>query len=191
MKTALTEHTLRNLAAHVAGQDHAMAGSSAAITGALGSSLGEACVRISALYLEDAREKADTVPVAERLAAIREQLLGLADEDSAVIAAYAAERDAGEEPRGQDRLCSLPVEMGNFAAEAGDALQDFRPFVRHVQDDLEIAIALLASATRAASMVLDSNLRIWPEAELVTKYEPALAELRKRLEGLHPAERFR
>ncbi len=191
MKTSLTEHTIRNLTAHVAGQDHAMAGSTAAITGALACSLGEACTRISALYLKDPGDKAKTGQVGDRLAEIRERLLALADEDSAVIAAYAAERDAGKEPTGQDRLCELPVEMGDLAAEAAGTLQDFRPLVRHVQDDLEISIALLASATRAASMVLDSNLRIWPEPDLVARYEPDLAKLRRKLGALHPAERFR
>ena len=36
--------------------------------------------------------------------------------------------------------------MGSLAAEAAALLQDFRPLVRDVQDDLEMAITLLAGA---------------------------------------------
>ncbi len=192
----LTDQTVRHVAAHVGAQDHAMAGSSAAVSGALACALGEACVRISAARLEDPADQAQAGPVADRLAEIREQLLALADEDSALIANYASARLAGQEPQGEgpqreERLCALPVEMGSLTAEAAHALQNFRPLVRHVQDDLEIAITLLKGATTAAALVLDSNLRIWPDQGFEAKFEPALAELRRKVDGLRPADRFR
>ena len=85
----------------------------------------------------------------------------------------------------------MPLEMGSLAAEAAALLQEFRPLVRGVQDDLEMAITLLAGAARAASLLLDSNLRLWPEAALLAAYEPALAGLRQEAARLHPAERVR
>jgi formiminotetrahydrofolate cyclodeaminase len=188
---AVADKTVQNLTAHIAGQDHAMAGATSALSAALACTLGEACVRISAMYLEEAADQARSGRTGERLAAIRAQLLALADEDSEVIASYAAEWDAGEQPQGQDRLCSLPVEMTNLAVEAAYALQDFRPLVRHVPDDLEMAIVLLGSAAKATSLVLDSNLHIWPEPELIGKYEPVLAELRQKLAAIKPVDRLR
>jgi formiminotetrahydrofolate cyclodeaminase len=187
----LTDQTVRHVVAHVGAQEHAMAGATAAVSGALACALGEACVRISAAHHEDEAARAQAGPLADRLSKIHEQLLALADEDSAVIASYASARLAGQEPKGQERLCELPVEMGRLAWEAATALQEFRPLARHVADDLEIAIALLAGATRAASMVLDSNLRIWPEPDLEARFEPALAELRARQADLRPAKSFR
>ena len=91
----------------------------------------------------------------------------------------------------QDRLCRMPLEMGSLAAEAAALLQEFRPLVRGVQDDLEMAITLLAGAAHAAGLLLDSNLRLWPEACLLAKFEPALAGLRQQAGSLRAVERIR
>jgi formiminotetrahydrofolate cyclodeaminase len=190
-KTVLTEDSLRQFTSHIAGQGHAMAGATIAASAALACGLGEACVRISALHLEAAEQRTDALHAAEVLAAIRGQLLALADEDGAAITAFAALREAGLELAGQERLCRMPIEMGSLAAEAAALLQDFRPLVRKVQDDLEMAITLLAGATRAAGLLLDSNLRLWPEPVLLAKYEPELAGLRAQAAALHPFERVR
>jgi hypothetical protein len=85
----------------------------------------------------------------------------------------------------------MPLEMGSLAAEAAVLLQEFRPLVLGGQDDLEMAITLLAGAARAASLLLDSNLRLWPEAALLAEYEPALAHLREQAESVRPVERIR
>jgi hypothetical protein len=85
----------------------------------------------------------------------------------------------------------MPVEMGRLTAEAACLLQDFRPLVRNVQDDLEIAITLLAGVVRAAALLLDSNLRLWPEPALLAKYEPELVGLRARAGSVRPVERIR
>ena len=129
--------------------------------------------------------------LAERLAALRGQLLALSDEDGAAITTFAVMRDSGQELLGQGRLCEMPVEMGHAAGDAARLLQDFRPLVRNVQDDLEMAITLLAGAVRAATLLLDSNLRLWPERSLLATFEPALAQLRLALADIHPAERAR
>jgi formiminotetrahydrofolate cyclodeaminase len=187
----LSDSSVRHLTSHIAGQGHAMAGATIAAAAALACGLGEACVRISAGRLEAAGAQALAVTVADRLAEIRSRLEALADEDGTAITAFAALRDAGHEQQGQDRLCRMPVEMGGLAAEAAIRLQEFRPLVRGVQDDLEMAIALLAGAAHAAMLLVDSNLRIWPEPALLAVYEPALARLRARLEDVRPVERIR
>jgi formiminotetrahydrofolate cyclodeaminase len=136
--------------------------------------------------------------VAERLAGIRSQLQNLADEDGAAITAFAALREAGQElvehplqGKGQDRLCQMPVEVANLSAEAATLLQDFRPLVRNVQDDMEMAITLLGGAIRGAILLLDSNLRIWPDPALLAKFEPELIRLRAWAGRVQPAERMR
>jgi formiminotetrahydrofolate cyclodeaminase len=189
--TVLTEDSFRQFTDHIAGQGHAMAGATIAASGALACGLGEACVRISALHPEVAEQHTDALRVAERLAAIRVQLLTLTDEDGAAITAFAALREAGQELQGQDRLCRIPVEMGTLSAEAANLLQEFRLLVQGVQDDLEMAITLLGGVVRASTLLLDSNLRLWPEPMLLAEFEPALAGLRAQAAALRPVERVR
>jgi formiminotetrahydrofolate cyclodeaminase len=187
----LTENSVRQFTEHIAGQSHAMAGATIAASGALACGLGEACVRISSSRLEAAEEQAAAQRIAARLSEIRSQLEALVDEDGAAITGFETLRDAGAVRQAQDRLCRMPLEMGSLAAEAAALLQEFRPLVRGVQDDLEMAITLLAGAARAASLLLDSNLRLWPEAGLLAAYEPALAHLREQAESVRPVERIR
>jgi formiminotetrahydrofolate cyclodeaminase len=187
----ITRRPLRLLTDHIAGQRHAMAGATIAASAALACSLGEACLRISASELADVEDQAAALGAAERLSAIRGQLLVLADEDGTAIAAFAALRETGDELRGQDRLCRMPVEMATLSTEAALILQDLRPLVRRVQDDLEMALTLLDGAARAAILLLDSNLRIWPEPALLASYEPELAGLRGEILLLRPVERIR
>ena len=187
----LTEDSLRQVSEHIAGQSHAMAGATIAASGALACGLGEVCVRISRSRLEAVEEQAAARRAAARLSEIRDQLEALVDEDGAAITGFETLRDAEAVRQAQDRLCRMPLEMGSLAAEAAALLQEFRPLVRGVQDDLEMAITLLAGAARAASLLLDSNLRLWPEVALLAEYEPALAELRQQAARLRPAERVR
>jgi len=187
----LTEGSLRQFIEHIAGQGHAMAGATIAASGALACGLGEACVRISSSRLEAVEEQVVEQRVAARLSECRGQLEALADEDGAAITGFETLWDAEAVRQAQDRLCCMPLEMGSLAAEAAALLQEFRPLVRGVQDDLEMAITLLTGAARAASLLLDSNLRLWPEASLLTEYEPALAGLREQVARLRPAERVR
>lgn len=175
-----------------------MAGATIALSAAAACALGQACVGISRRQ-HDAREQAQAGPAAERLAGpaaerlslICQRLLALADEDGDAITAFVALREAGNELKGQDLLCMLPLEIGRLASEAAMLLQDFRPLVRIVQDDLEMAITLLAGSARAAALLLDSNLRLWPEPALLSLHEPALAGLRQEIGALHPAARIR
>ncbi len=183
----LTQYSIRQFTAHIASQGHAMAGATIAASAALACSLGEACVRINAPYLAGA----EAGRVAGRLADIRDQLQALTDEDGAAITAFAALRTAGKGLEGQDRLCQMPVEMGRLSAEAACLLQDFRPLIQLAQDDLEMAITLLDGAARAAALLLDSNLRIWPDPILLARFEPELGRLREQMKTVHPIEAIR
>jgi hypothetical protein len=182
---------VRQLTDHVAMQQHAMAGATIALSAALATGLGEACLRISASQVESVTDRAALTAASDRLRGIRSDLLTLADEDGAAITAFAVNRDAGGEPQGQVRLCQMPVEAGRLAVEAGLLLQRHRPLVQRPKDDLEMAITLLFGAARAAFLLLDSNLRIWPEASLVAQFEPELAALGALIARLDPVARVR
>ncbi len=187
---ALTENPVRHFTAHIAAVRTAMAGATIAASAALACALGEACVRLNLDLLEiPPRESA--ARLAGRLAGVRAELQALCDEDGEAITAFAALRAAGETLRGQERLCEMPVEMARLAGEAAVSLQGFRPHIQVAQDDLEMAITLLAGTIRAASLLLDSNLRIWPEPALLARFEPALAELRAQAGCVRPVERAR
>lgn len=178
------------LTAHIAAARTAMAGATIAASTALACALGEACVRLNLDLLNDTQRKG-AEDLAASLAAIRAELEALCDEDGEAITAFAALRAAGETLRGQERLCEMPVAMARLGAEAATGLQGFRPHMEVAQDDLKMAITLLAGAIRSAILLLDSNLRIWPEPALLSRFEPALAELRVLAEGVRPVERVR
>lgn len=187
----LTERSFNQLTAHIAGARTAMAGATIAASAALACALGEACVRLNFDLSADGRQRKDAEALAARLAAMRVELEALCDEDGDAITTFAALRAAGQTLSGQERLCEMPVAMARLAAEATTGLQGFRPAIQVAQDDLEMAITLLAGAQRAAILLLDSNLRIWPEPALLAAYEPALAELRTAAGHVQPAERVR
>jgi formiminotetrahydrofolate cyclodeaminase len=189
--TSLTELNIRQFTEHVSTRHHAMAGATIAASAAMACSLGEACIRISIQHqdTESGREAAEKAT--ERLDDIRQALLTLANEDGVAIAAFATLRDAGQELEGQELLCQLPVDMGVLTVEAATLMQDSRVLVQHHQDDLEMAIRLLDGTARASSLLLDSNLRIWPESDLAAKFEPVLADLRAQFNALQPIEQIR
>ncbi|NOZ70300.1 MAG: cyclodeaminase/cyclohydrolase family protein [Chloroflexi bacterium] len=185
--TSMTQRSCRQFAAHVSSRNHAMAGATIAVSAALACSLGEVCVRINAENTPGTILDSSNA----RLNEIRLRLLDLADQDGAAITLFAALRKAGQELQGQDKLCQLPVEMGQLSIEAAELLQSARPLIQQQQDDLEMAIRLLDGAARASYLLLDSNLRIWPEPELLSKYEPLLSDLRNALKRLQAVDSVR
>ncbi len=187
----LTEKSIHQFTAHVASQNHAMAGATIAASAALACALGQACIGINASHTEGPGERTPVERVAEQLSDIRACLQALADEDGEAITALAALRASGRQLEGQDRLCQMPSEMAQLATRAASFLQDFRPLAQFAQDDLEMAITLLVAAAHAAALLLDSNLRIWPDPMLLARYEPELKALRDRATGLHAVERIR
>lgn len=186
----LTENSFHHLTAHIAAARTAMAGATIAASAALACALGEACVRLN-LDLLESPQRESAARLAGWLAGVRAEMEALCNEDGEAITAFAALRATGETLRGQERLCEMPVAMARLGAEAATGLQGFRPHMEVAQDDLEMAITLLAGAIRSAILLLDSNLRIWPEPALLSRFEPALAELRVLAEGVRPVERVR
>ena len=141
----LTENSVRQFTEHIAGQGHAMAGATIAASGALAWGLGEACVRISRSRLEAAGEQAAAQRVAAR---------------SPRSAANSKSWWTRMAPRSRaSRRCGMPEKCDRprigFAVcrwrwgpwpPRPPPLQEFRPLARGVQDDLEMAITLLAGA---------------------------------------------
>ncbi len=85
----------------------------------------------------------------------------------------------------------MPVEMARLSIEAACLLQEFRPLIDLARDDLEMAITLLVGTQRAATLLLDSNMRLWPEPDLLAKFEPQLAALREEAGRVQPVDRIR
>ena len=192
METEITTKPTRQFIEHVSRQQHAMAGAVIAVSAAQAVALGEACVRISLEHQPDTLNEAEVLERAAHLADLKEQLAGWADRDATAIAEFVALREAGQELQGQQLLCDSPTTVSRLCLEAASYLQNFRPLAfERVQDDLEMSISLLAGTAQAAMLLLDSNLRIWPEAALLKKYEPIRLELEQQIKRLTPAARIR
>jgi hypothetical protein len=168
-----------------------MAGATIAASAAAACGLGEACLRINAPLVATASSRALAERLAAQLSGIRGRLLALTDADGAAITAFATLRAAGKTLEGQERLCQMPAEMARLSIEAACLLQEFRPFIDLARDDLEMAITLLAGTQRAAALLLDSNLRLWPDPLLLAQFEPELAALRREAGRVQPVERIR
>lgn len=174
----------------VSGQNHAMAGAVIALSAAQATALGHACVQISLNKLDSGDEA--IASQIETLAGMISQLLEWCDRDANAIAEFVALRESGQELAGQQLLCQAPAQVSRLSVEAANILKNARTFVcEQVQDDLEMSISLLVGTARAALLLLDSNLRIWPEAELLAEFEPVLAELESEIENIQPKKRIR
>lgn len=188
--SVMTDQTIAQFVETVSSQKHAMAGATIAASAAQAAALGLACVQIS----QDALQ-AKGMPYLEqikRLDVIRGELLYLCDRDATAIADYVALREAGEPLAGQRLLCQLPVDVCRYCVETAVTLQNFRPYVyERVHDDMEMSICLLAGAAQAALLLLDSNLRIWPQAELLVEFEPVIEQLGQEIDALSPVRRIR
>jgi formiminotetrahydrofolate cyclodeaminase len=186
--TPITSIPLYDFTSHISGQNHAMAGATIAASAAQAVSLGRACMAIS-LSESGAKDNSGQIDQMDRIVS---SLLDWCDRDATAIAAFVNLRESGQEVEGQMLLCHAPAEISRLSLEAANALQVFRARVSEkVQDDLEMALTLLAGTARAAMLLLDSNLRIWPEPDLLEKYEPVRAGLEQEIKKLSPADRIR
>ena len=182
--------TVMHFLNEVSGQNHAMAGAVTALSAAQGAALGQACLRISRDLDKTVGEDAEAR--IKEIAAIKSELMQWCQQDADAIAEYAALRDAGQEQTGKKLLCQAPAAVCRISVQAAEVLQGFRPLVHErVRDDMEMSITLLAGAAQSAMLLLDSNLRIWPEPALLDEFEPVLAELITRLGQLSPVDRLR
>lgn len=190
MNANVTEQSIRQFSATVSSSHHAMAGAVIAASAAQAVSLGYACMQISLAH--GAQDVARVAPKIKKMGDIQAGLLDLCDRDATAIAEFVALRDAGESLKGQTLLCRAPADVCQLAVDAARQLESFRGLVsEQVRDDMEMAISLLAGAARAALLLLDSNLRIWPEPALMQKFEPELATLETQIEQLTPVQRIR
>jgi 2',3'-cyclic-nucleotide 2'-phosphodiesterase (5'-nucleotidase family)/formiminotetrahydrofolate cyclodeaminase len=174
----------------VAHQKHAMAGAVIAISAAEAASLGLACMRISQDQVEvDFENFALNI---KELDGIKNALVNWGDKDANAIAEFVRLRDGGDELQGQQLLCDAPTKVAGLSIKAAKILQDFRGYVTSkVKDDLEMSISLLSGTARAALLLLDSNLRIWPETNLVSIYDPILNNLKEEISKIQVAESIR
>lgn len=192
MEQPITEKLVHQFIAEVSDQHHAMAGAVIALSAAQAAALGEACMQISLDHQVDKLDWGQVTSRIERMVQIKETLLDWGNRDAEAIAQYVALRQAGDELTGQKLLCESPAEMSRLSINAARLLQDFRPLVfEKVQDDLEMAISLLAGTARAALLLLDSNLRIWPDPDLLRVYDPIITDLETQIGRLTPVARIR
>ncbi len=192
MKHQVTENTIRQFTDEVANQQHAMAGAVIAASAAQAVALGTACLQITLEQRAKTLNADDIGPLVKQLADIKATLLNWCNRDATAIAEFVALRDAGDELSGQQLLCDAPAKVSHLSITAANILQNFRPLVsERVQDDLEMSITLLTGTAQAAMLLLDSNLRIWPEKALLDKYEPIRADLEQRIRQLTPPARIR
>jgi formiminotetrahydrofolate cyclodeaminase len=191
MEPSITTKTVFEFVQEVSQQRHAMAGAVIALSAGQAAALGQACMQIGQNEgLNHSLQVAES-PV-ERLAKIKMELLQWCDRDATAIAEYVALREAGDPLTGQELLCSAPAEVCRIAIEAANILQEFRPLVgEKVRDDLEMAISLLTGAAQAAMLLLDSNLRIWPDQALLAQFEPIQDKLITDIGHLSPVKRIR
>lgn len=186
----VTTRTVSEFIDEVSGQNHAMAGAVIALSAAQAVALGQACMQISLNGLDSG---GDTVAAQiETLAEIKDQLLQWCDRDANAIAEFVALRESGQELAGQQLLCQAPAQVSLLSVRATDILKNARIYVsERVQDDLEMSVSLLAGTARAALLLLDSNLRIWPEQELLAQFELVLADLEAAIGNIQPKKRIR
>jgi formiminotetrahydrofolate cyclodeaminase len=189
MEKTITSQTAAQFIQEVGNQSHAMAGAVIALSAAQATALGQACMQISQADLE-IQDEANEKQI-ERLTLMKNELLQWCDRDANAIAEFVALRDAGETLKGQKLLCNAPARVSRLSIEIANMLQDFRPFVgERVRDDLEMSISLLAGTAQAAMLLLDSNLRIWPEKNLLSEFETVRDALITDISILSPVKRI-
>lgn len=192
MSPYTTENSFQQFISQISDQHHAMTGAVIAASAAEAVALGEACMQISLDNQVDKLNWHDVTARIEQMAHIKNTLVEWCNLEASAAAAYIELRGTGDEISSQRTLFDGAAEIGNLAVQAATILQDFRPLVfEQVQDDLEISVNLLAGIARAAMLLLDSNLRLWPDEALLREYEPIRAALETQLIQLTPVSRIR
>jgi formiminotetrahydrofolate cyclodeaminase len=192
MESSNTERTIRQFISEVSDQHHVMTGAVIAISATQATALGEACMQISLDNQVDKLNWQDVTTRIKQMARIRDNLLGWCEQDAQAITERIALRETGVQLSSQRFWCEGSAEISRLSIEAAILLQDFRPLVfENVQDDLEITINLLVATARASMLLLDSNLRIWPNPALLEEYEAVRAELEDQVDQLTPVARLR
>jgi len=175
---ALTQRALGDALDHIAQAAHCQAGAVIALGGAFAAGLAQATANVS---LEEGGAD-EALRAAQHMqhtmAQARARFQSLAQQDAEAIAAFVDLRRRGQALVGYELLCDGPRQMADLAISAAHAMQDYRAHVcERTRDDLEFALVLMSSTARAAMLLLDSNLRIWPLPALIAQYDPHTARL--------------
>lgn len=171
---------------------HCQAGATVALSAALAVSLGQATANGSLDEGVTGAQAEAAQRLQSQLTPIRARLQQLANSDAVAIGEFARLRNEGHAMAAYAVLCDGPQEIAELVAQTAEYLQAYRLYVsERTHDDLEFSITLSATASRAAAQLLDSNLRIWPFAELFTKYNDAIDRLFARIDALTPVRRIR
>ena len=174
----------------VSSQNHAMAGAVIALSASQAAALGQACLHIS-LNLLDFMDGMIANQI-DTLVQIKSQLLHWCNRDANAIAEFVTLREAGLGLAGKRLLCKAPGQVGQLSVQAAAILKAARPLVNErVKDDLEMSISLLTGTARAAMLLLDSNLRHWPNQDLLAAFEPILSDLEFGIDKINPLKRIR
>ena len=190
MDSSISELSVREFNNVISYQNHAMAGATIAAAAAAAVSLGFACIRNTQRFISEGDISYQNL--LDQLTSIQDQLLDISDKDANAIALLVSLRNAGEEMQGQRLLCEFPSRISQLSIQAAQTFQDFRKSVNErVKDDLEMSINLLVGTAQSAMLLLDSNLRIWPDQALADQFEPVLEGLINDIEQLNPVKRIR
>lgn len=191
-QTPLSHSMTQAAVARIGDHDHCQAGGTIGLSGALAAALAQATANATRSLQPAPEQDAAACVMQETMMRVRGEFLRLADRDADAILELVAAEERGEPLAGYVLLCDGPLTMADLAIEAAQAMQTFRAHVcERSHDDLEFALTLMTGVARAAMQLLDSNLRIWPQPELLATYDPQVNRLLREIESLQPMARIR
>lgn len=191
-QTPLSHSMTQAAVARIGDHDHCQAGGTIGLSGALAAALAQATANATRSLQPTPEQAAAACVMQETMMRVRSEFLRLADRDADAILELVAAEERGEPLAGYVVLCDGPQAMADLAIEAAQSMQTFRAHVcERSHDDLEFALTLMTGVARAAMQLLDSNLRIWPQPELLATYDPQVNRLLREIESLQPMARIR
>jgi formiminotetrahydrofolate cyclodeaminase len=190
--TNITDQQTQEMIDSIATAEHCQAGAVIALSAALAAALAQATANGTLAQGANAEAEVAAQQMQRQLSELRTKFLALANQDATAIGEFVRLRERGQALQGYELLCDGPRDMADLALLSAGLMQNFRPFVcEQTHDDLEFAITLMCGVAQSAMLLLDSNLRIWPFAELHAKYNLKITELAAQIEALAPARRIR
>jgi hypothetical protein len=191
-QSLLSFAAVREAVDRIGDHDHCQAGGTIGLSGALAAALAQATANATRSAEPSPAQDAAARTMQATMARMRADFLRLADQDANAILEFVALEERGEALTGYALLCNGPREMADVALAAALAMQTFRAHVcERSRDDLEFALTLMAGIARAATQLLDSNLRIWPLPELLAEFEPHVTRLLQEIDAVEPVARIR
>jgi hypothetical protein len=191
MVPRITEKTFRQIIDEISDQHHPMTGTVIAAQAAQAAALAEACMQISLDNQVDKLNWQDVTTRIGQMAHVKDTLLEWCNQHTSQMADYMARSKHNAELSSRQMLCDHSAEIGSLSLQAATLLQAFRPLVfEQVSDDLEMALNLLTSTAKTATLLLESNIRRWPDQAL-KEYEPIRTNLEEGIHQLTPLNRIK